>query len=105
MRRDSRKFGSGMDPRHTMAAAAKLPKLKIPVLLAWGEGDRFFRIELGERLAALIPDSRLVRFPDACAFLPIDEPDRLASEVAGFVAETATPGPQLPERRARRSLR
>lgn len=88
VRRDSRKFGAAMSPRHTLAAAEKLPQLVIPVLLAWGERDRFFKIELAERLAELIPDSRLVRLPDALTFVPIDEPERLAAEVSGFIAET-----------------
>lgn len=86
VRRDSRKFASGMDPSYTLAAAEKLGRLEIPVLLAWGEDDRFFRIELAERLAALIPDSRLVRFADSLTFVPIDEPERLAAEVGAFVA-------------------
>lgn len=90
VRRDSRKFGAAMSSRHTLAAAEKLPQLAIPVLLAWGARDRFFKVELAERLAALIPNSRLVRFPEALTFLPIDEPDGLAGEVSGFIAETAS---------------
>ena len=88
VRRDSRKFGAGMDPRHTLLAAERLPGLEIPVLLAWGERDRFFRIELAERLAELIADSRLVRFSEGLTFLPLDEPQRLADEVAAFVTAT-----------------
>lgn len=88
VRRDSRKFGAAMDARHTLAAAERLPSLEIPVLLAWGERDRFFKIELAERLRSLIPDSRLVRFADALTFVPIDEPEQLATAIAAFVAET-----------------
>ena len=90
IRRDSRKFALGMDPRHTLAAAEKLPALEIPVLLAWGEDDRLFKLELAERLAKLIPDSRLVRIPDARTFVPLDQPERLANEIAAFVAETSS---------------
>lgn len=89
VRRDSRKFGAAMSSRHTLAAAEKLPQLTIPVLLAWGARDRYFKVELAERLAELIPDSRLVRFPEARTFVSIDEPERLAAEVSGFIAETA----------------
>lgn len=85
VRRDSAKFAAGMDPRHTLKAAEKLPQLEIPVLLAWGENDRYFKLELAERLAKLIPDSRLVRIPDAVTFVMLDQPDRLASEIAEFV--------------------
>lgn len=89
VRRDSRKFGSGMDPRHTLAAAEKLPGLEIPVLLAWGEQDRFFKIELAERLAALIPDCRLVRFSESLTFVSLDEPERLSDEIGAFISATA----------------
>lgn len=92
VRRDSRKFGSSMDPRHTLAAAEKLPGLDIPVLLAWGEHDRFFTVEHAERLQALIPGARLIRFEDSLTFVPIDEPDRLAAEISSFVAETTGAG-------------
>lgn len=89
IRRDSRKFGAGCDPRYTLAAAEKLPGVEIPVLLAWGEQDRYFTIELGERLADLFPDSRIVRLHDSLAFVPIDEPGRLAEEIGTFVSETS----------------
>jgi pimeloyl-ACP methyl ester carboxylesterase len=89
VRRDSRRFGVEMDPRHTLDAAEKLPGLRIPVLLAWGERDRNFKIELAERLAKLIPDSRLVRFRDSSTFVSIDEPERLAAEISAFIADTA----------------
>lgn len=84
VRRDSAKFAAGMDPRHTLAAAEKLPQLEIPVLLAWGEDDHYFKLELAERLAKLIPDSRLVPIPDAVTFVMLDQPDRLTSEIVEF---------------------
>lgn len=89
IRRDSRKFASGMDPAHTLAAAELLGGLEIPVLLCWGEQDRFFTIEHAERLQALIPDCRLVRMKESLTFVPIDEPERLAAEIATFVAATS----------------
>lgn len=90
IRRDSRKFAIGMDPEHTLAAAERLPELEIPVLLAWGEDDRYFKIELAERLAKLIPGSRLVRIPDAVTFVSLDQPVRLANEIGRFLAETSS---------------
>ena len=59
------------------------------VLLAWGENDRFFRLELAKRLEQLFPDARLVRFHEGLTFLSLDEPDRLATEIAAFVSSTA----------------
>lgn len=86
VRRDSGKFASGMNPEHTLDAAAKLSEVEIPVLLAWGDADTFFRYELAERLERIIPNARLIRFPGAKTFLPLDEPAHLAEEVAAFVA-------------------
>jgi pimeloyl-ACP methyl ester carboxylesterase len=89
VRDDARRFGGGMDPRYTLAAAAKLPSLEIPALLCWAERDRFFTIELGERLARTIPDAKLVRFRDSLTFVPLDEPEKLAKEIEAFVTETS----------------
>ena len=61
--------------------------MKIPVLLAWGDADPFFTLDLARRLEALFPDSRLVEIPGARCFVPLDEPDRLAAEVTAFVAD------------------
>lgn len=92
VRRDSAAFGRGMDPVHTLAAADRFGELEIPVLLVWGEADRFFTIEHAERLAELIPDSRLVRVPGGRTFLPLDEPALLAREIAAFAAHEGPAG-------------
>jgi pimeloyl-ACP methyl ester carboxylesterase len=88
VRDDARRFGAGMDPRYTLEAAVKLPSLGIPALLCWGERDRFFTIELGERLARTIPNAKLVRFSRSLTFVPLDEPEKLAAEIEAFVRET-----------------
>jgi pimeloyl-ACP methyl ester carboxylesterase len=85
VRRDGVAFFSAADPRDTLAAADLLPELRIPALLVWGTGDSFFTIEDGRRLADLIPDSKLVEVPGAKTFLPLDRPEELATEVAGFI--------------------
>lgn len=86
VRRDAAKFFGGMDPKFTLAAAEKLPALRIPVLLAWAEEDPFFRIALAERIEQLIPGAELVRIPDSLAFVPLDQPQLLAETIAGFAA-------------------
>lgn len=89
IRRDTRKFINGIDKSQTLAAAEKLPAMKVPALLAWAEEDRFFTVSDAERLAAAIPDSRLELIPDAKTFVALDQPERLAAAIAEFVAETA----------------
>lgn len=91
VRRDLRKVTVGMNKRFTLDAARKLRGSELPLLLAWAPGDRFFPISYAERLAAEVPNSRIVQIPGAKTFVPLDEPKRLADEIAAFVG---TPGPE-----------
>jgi len=83
IRRDGRKFVAGMDPRHTRTAAARFATLELPTLIVWGADDRFFKLEDGKRLAAAIPDSRLVEVRDASTFVSLDQPAAVAAAIAG----------------------
>ena len=78
VRRDLRKLLAGLDPRHTLDAAAKLAAFDKPVLIAWSADDRFFPPAHAERLAKLIPDARLEWIEGARTFSPEDAPERLA---------------------------
>jgi pimeloyl-ACP methyl ester carboxylesterase len=60
------------------------------VLIAWAPEDRFFKFRYAERLAAAIPDARLVRIEDSRTFVCEDQPERLAQEIAPFVTETTS---------------
>lgn len=84
IRRDGAKFGSGMDSKITMETAVKLESLKIPALITWARDCTFFKFSLAERLAAAIPDSRIVEIPDALTFLPEDQPEALALAITEF---------------------
>ncbi len=90
--RDGLRFFGSIDKRYTLEAARKLADLEIPVLLAWGAADRFFKVEDARRLAAIIPDSRLVEVEDARTFVPLDKPAELAAAIAAFVAERPRSG-------------
>ncbi|MBA3808659.1 MAG: alpha/beta fold hydrolase [Solirubrobacterales bacterium] len=74
--------------RDTLAAAAALGERPLPTLLAWAPEDRIFTLRFAERLAAMIPGTRLEQIPGSRAFVPEDQPERLAELIAGFVAET-----------------
>lgn len=84
VRRDLAKVTRGMDKRHTLAAAASLRGSEFPLLLAWAPGDRFFPIGYAERLAADVGGARLVRIPDSATFVPLDQPGRVAAQIADF---------------------
>ena len=88
VRRDARKVLAGVDRRHTLEAARRLPTFTKPVLLPWAAEDRFFPIAHAHRLAALLPDSRVEPIADSYTFVQRDQPERLASLLASFVAES-----------------
>jgi pimeloyl-ACP methyl ester carboxylesterase len=89
VRRDTAKFLRAMDKAIMLDAAARLPSLRIPSLLPWGQDDRFFTPELGRRLAAVLPHARLQPIAGARTFVPEDAPEELAAAIAGFVREGA----------------
>lgn len=86
VKRDARKVTIGMDKRFTLEAAEKLSESDLPILLTWAPGDRFFPMRYAERLANETPNARIVEIPDAKTFVPLDQPQRLADEIARFVA-------------------
>jgi pimeloyl-ACP methyl ester carboxylesterase len=85
VRRDVRKVTAGMNKRYTLEAAEKLRGSELPALFAWAPGDRFFPISYAKRLADEMPGARIVEIPDASTFVPLDQPQRLAKEIAAFV--------------------
>jgi pimeloyl-ACP methyl ester carboxylesterase len=84
--RDLQKVTGGMNKRHTLQAAEKLRGSQLPILLAWAPGDRFFPISYAERLAEEAGNARIVPIPDAKTFVALDQPQRLATEIADFAA-------------------
>ncbi len=88
VKRDAKKVTAGMNKRYTLEAAEKLRGSELPILLAWAPGDRYFPISYAERLAAEAGNARIVEIPDANTFVPLDQPGRLADEIAQFAASS-----------------
>jgi pimeloyl-ACP methyl ester carboxylesterase len=86
VKRDVKKVTVGMNKRYTLEAAEKLRSSDLPILLTWAPGDRLFPIKYAQRLVAETPNARLVEIPDSATFVPLDQPQRLADEIAGFAA-------------------
>jgi pimeloyl-ACP methyl ester carboxylesterase len=86
VRRDLKKVTVGMNKRYTLEAARKLRGSELPILFAWAPGDKLFPISYAERLASEAGNTRIVEIADANTFVPLDQPARLAEEVAGFAA-------------------
>ena len=91
VRRDTIAFLRAIDKATMLDAAARLPSLTIPSLVVWGQDDRFFPPELGRRLAAVLPNSRLEPIAGARTFVAEDAPEALADLIREFVRE---PTPQ-----------
>jgi pimeloyl-ACP methyl ester carboxylesterase len=85
VRRDVVRFARGVRARDLVDVATRLPAFGKPVLLCWAPADRFFRVELAHRLRSTFPDARLVEIERARTFVPLDQPARLAREVAEFL--------------------
>jgi pimeloyl-ACP methyl ester carboxylesterase len=85
VRRDLKKVTVGMNKRYTLEAAEKLRGSELPILLTWAAGDRYFPITYAERLASAAGNARIVEIPDSKTFVPIDQPQRLADEITGFL--------------------
>jgi pimeloyl-ACP methyl ester carboxylesterase len=81
-----------IDKRDTLDAAARLSEHPVPLLLAWGADDPFFKPRFARRLADMVPGAQLVEVHGSRAFVPEDQPERLAALVAEFVASQAGSG-------------
>jgi pimeloyl-ACP methyl ester carboxylesterase len=83
--RDLKKVTGGMNKRHTLAAAEKLRTSDLPIRLLWAPNDKYFPITYAERLASETQNAEIVQIPDAKTFVPLDQPQRVADEIATFV--------------------
>jgi pimeloyl-ACP methyl ester carboxylesterase len=84
IRHDVSRFVQQVDPRDLDAASKNLGSFGGSALLVWGTGDRFFKLDFAHRLASTFTDARLVEIENGRAFIPHDEPARLANEIAAF---------------------
>ncbi|MGN6586910.1 MAG: alpha/beta fold hydrolase [Solirubrobacterales bacterium] len=84
--RDTKKVTAGMNKRHTLQAAEKLRNSQLPIRLLWSPGDKFFPLKYAERLAGEAGNAEIVQIPDAKTFVPLDQPGRVADEIAAFVS-------------------
>lgn len=86
--RDAGKVTAGMNKRYTLAAAEKLRSSQLPIRLLWAPNDRVFPLKYAERLAAEAGNATLIQIPDARTFVALDQPQRVAEEIAEFAASS-----------------
>ncbi|HZU39634.1 MAG TPA: alpha/beta fold hydrolase [Solirubrobacteraceae bacterium] len=89
VRRDVARFAAGVGADVLRPASERLTSFPGAALIVWGTGDRFFKLSLGQRLAQTFARGRLVELQGARTFVPHDEPERLAQEIAAFAAPGA----------------
>lgn len=70
-------------------------RIDVPVLVLWGERDRFLGKELAVPPPDLVPHARVRFLPHATHWLQEDAADEVSAELVGFAAETASSTPQL----------
>jgi pimeloyl-ACP methyl ester carboxylesterase len=63
----------------------ELRAIRSPAMIVVGEKDRWLSIRAAERLAGMLPESRLERIEGAGRLIPEEEPDRLAELLLSFV--------------------
>ena len=92
IRHDLAKFAKGVRPGLLLDAASRFGQFTGPVRILWGDADRYFRVELGQRLSESFPHATFTTVPAGRTFLPLDRPAEVASEIA------AATGRSLPGR-------
>jgi pimeloyl-ACP methyl ester carboxylesterase len=75
------------DPQLVEAAFDLVRADPPPSLVLWADGDVWFSPAVGRRVAGDLPGASYVEVADAGHFLPEDRPERVAEEIAGFLAE------------------
>lgn len=77
------------NPAEVLASIpAMLPQLMVPTLIFQGSRDRAVPGQFAQRASALIPQSRVVTV-DSGHFIPLNNPEVVATELLRFFGETA----------------
>lgn len=71
--------------RHPQAAG-QARRIEAPVLVIWGQQDRYLGPELAEPSPRWVPNCRVERLPDASHWVQADAPERVNALLVGFLA-------------------
>ena len=90
IRRDTLRVLRGIAAQRQLMldAAECLPSFERPALVVWASQDRVMPPDHGRRLAALLPQGRLVEIQDTYTLIPLDQPARLADAIQQFTHES-----------------
>jgi pimeloyl-ACP methyl ester carboxylesterase len=74
-----------MDRRFTDEIESRYGELRCPVMILWGEQDRWIPVERGRELAARIQTATLRCVPDAGHLMQEDAPEAVVAALLGFL--------------------
>ena len=72
---------------------AQTRKIEAPVLVIWGERDRYLLPEFAESDRAWVPDLRVERLPHASHWVAEDSPEEVNALLLGFLREAQRAAP------------
>jgi pimeloyl-ACP methyl ester carboxylesterase len=75
------------DSKYTDEIQAKYYSIRTPVMILWGEEDKWIPVEQAHALHQLIPDSKLVTVPQAGHLVIEERPKILVSEIKAFLKQ------------------
>jgi pimeloyl-ACP methyl ester carboxylesterase len=82
--------------RSPLRSLREIRPIEAPVLVVWGDQDRYIGAELAEPDRRLVPNARVVHVPDASHWIQTDRPERVNELLLAFLAEARSAGPSLP---------
>lgn len=89
IRRDLASFATGTPSRATLLKwSDQLGTFDRPALVVWARQDRMMPLDHGRRLAALLPQARLIEIDKSSTLTPEDQPDPLAQALRNFLDTT-----------------
>jgi pimeloyl-ACP methyl ester carboxylesterase len=74
-----------MDERYTDEVQANYDDIRCPVMILWGEEDKWISVEHGRALARKIPGSILKVIPNAGHIVQEDAPEAIVAALFGFL--------------------
>jgi haloalkane dehalogenase len=85
--RGAEDIAAAFDAEAAEAALGVVAAAPPPTLVLWGEDDDRLTPAYGARVAAAVPGATWVPIAGAGHLVPIDRPERVAEEIAGFLAD------------------
>jgi pimeloyl-ACP methyl ester carboxylesterase len=80
-----------IDKRDTLQAAERLSEHPLPTLLTWASEDPIFPLRFANRLQSMVPGAQLEQIADSGAFVPEDQPTKLAALIQTFLQQNPSP--------------